>query len=301
MAPVNVYMLTGYLGAGKTTTLNHLLKNTNLAKKKIALIINEFGNMGVDGKLLVPGNYAKYEINKGSIFCICTKTDFIKVLTDIAENFHPEAVFIEATGIAEPADIETIINDPYFKGQFRVAANICVVDSVGFTKTAPFLKAVTSQVRFADGIVVNKTDLADDGDLDKLKSVLVDINPDAQIVFAENGDTSLGFVEQLQHTRLPAELIQSAPEKIIACSFKTDKVVERDEFLKCIEQLDRKILRLKGNVDFGNGCLFTEIVYDRYTEKDSCQALGSTTAFTVIAWDIEKENLKECFNRCWQV
>jgi len=300
MEPVDVYILTGYLGAGKTTTLNHLLSSTSLAERKLALIINEFGSMGVDGKLLAPGNYAKYEINKGSIFCICTKTDFIKVLSDIGDNCRPEAVFIEATGIAEPGDIESIINDPYFEGRFRVAANLCIVDAAGFTKAAPFLKPVTSQVRFADGIVVNKTDLAADGDLEKLQSVLADINPDAQIVFAENGSVPLEFVDGLNHIARPIELIQSAPAKIIACSFKTDGVVIKDKFFECVDQLGEKILRLKGNIDFGQGVVFAEIVYDRYSEKDSCGGLGDATAFTVIAWDVDKEELKESFQRCWQ-
>ena len=291
MKTVDVYILTGYLGAGKTTTLNHLLTGTSLAEKKLALVINEFGSMGVDGKLLAPGNYAKYEINKGSIFCVCTKTDFIKVLSDIGDNYCPDAVFIEATGIAEPGDIESIINDPYFNGRFRVAANLCIVDSAGFTKTAPFLKPVTSQVRFADGVVVNKTDLAADGDLEKLRSVLADINPDARIVFAENGSITLEFLDGLNHTAQPIELIQSAPAKIIACSFKTDSLVSRDKFFKCINQFGDKILRLKGNIDFGRGLVFAEIVYDRYTEKDSCRELGDTTAFTVIAWDVDKQEL----------
>ena len=83
MKAIDVYILTGYLGAGKTTTLNRLIGAERFAGKKLALIINEFGKMGVDGQLLLPGDYTKYEINKGSIFCICTKTDFLKALDSI--------------------------------------------------------------------------------------------------------------------------------------------------------------------------------------------------------------------------
>jgi G3E family GTPase len=84
--PIPVIIFTGYLGAGKTTSLNTLLNTDWVKSKNIALIINEFGSVGVDGKLVEPGNYAKYEINRGSIFCICTKTDFVKYMTDISEN-----------------------------------------------------------------------------------------------------------------------------------------------------------------------------------------------------------------------
>lgn len=298
MKPIDVYILTGYLGAGKTTVLNHLLGDGRFSERDLALVINEFGSMGVDGRLLVPGSYAKYEINKGSIFCVCTKTDFIKVLEDISANQKADTVFIEATGIAEPGDIESIIQDPYFKGRFRVAATLCIVDALGFTKAAAFLKPVTSQVRFADGIIINKIDLVEESDIGRLRALLSEINPEAGIVCTRHGRAEGGFVESLAHLSKPIEMIQTSPEKIVSCSFKSDGIVSRERFFEYIDELGDKVLRLKGNVDFGEGAVFAEIVYDRYSEKENCGSLSDGTAFTVIAWDIDRDKLKDGFERC---
>ena len=101
MKPIDVYILTGFVGAGKTTALNGLLRNQTLVSTNPALIINEFGKIGVDGALVEQRDLTRYEINKGSIFCICTKTDFLKALSEIVESGVHQTLLIEATGIAE--------------------------------------------------------------------------------------------------------------------------------------------------------------------------------------------------------
>ena len=138
MTPIPVILLTGYLGAGKTTLLNHLLAQPEVAEKKLVLIINEFGQLGVDGQLLQPGSYTRYEINKGSLFCICTKVDFIKALQEISRSIHPDLVLIEATGIAQTGDIEAFMSEPVVKDKFAIQANVCVVDALNFIKVVPF-------------------------------------------------------------------------------------------------------------------------------------------------------------------
>jgi G3E family GTPase len=299
MNPIPVYMITGYLGSGKTTTLNRLLKTSEMVDKKLALIINEFGNIGIDGKLLDPGDYTKYEINKGSIFCICTKTDFIKALDSIENDVRPDALIIEATGIAETRDIESIINEPHLKGRFQIKANICIVYALNLKKTAPFLKAVTSQVIWADGIIINKIDLILESDAQKLKSVIKSLNPDAEIISTQNGDIPPGFIEDLKHTIRQDDVIELPPENIIASSFRTDQAVSRNAFLKTIEEFSDKILRLKGNIDFGRGPRYVEVVFGRLTENDPCDELGCQTSFVVIAWQLEKELLNQVFEKCW--
>jgi G3E family GTPase len=299
MNSIPVYLLTGYLGAGKTTTLNHLLKTDELKGKKIALIINEFGKMGVDGKLLDPGKYSKYEINKGSLFCICTKTDFLKALDSIENNVCPDAVFIEATGIAETRDIESIITEPNLKDRFTVKANICIADALNFTKTAPFLKAVTSQAIWADGIVINKTDLVSADDIERLKNVMSGLNPKAKITSTANGCIGPDFIESLTHTQKSADTIETPPENIIAVSFKSDLQVSREKFTAAIDQLGQKLLRLKGNVNMQDAPVFVEVINNRTTETTPNDRLQSKTAFTAIAWKIEKDELKKAFEDCY--
>ena len=99
--PIDVWLLTGYLGAGKTTMLNNLLGAEMFKGKRVALVINEFGQLGIDGALVRPGEWTKFELNKGSLFCACIKVDTVKV-SGIAFDIKPDVVIIEATGLAKP-------------------------------------------------------------------------------------------------------------------------------------------------------------------------------------------------------
>jgi G3E family GTPase len=299
MKNIPVYVLTGYLGAGKTTTLNHLLGESYFASRKIALVINEFGKLGVDGKLLRPGGYSSYEINKGSLFCICTKTDFLKTLEAIASDGSTELVIIEATGIAETRDIEAFVLEEHFRGRFSIKANICLVDAVNYTKTAAFLRTVNSQIQWADGIVINKADLVPAGDIERLRAILAGISAVAPVVVADNGNIEMSFIDRLVHRTLPGALAQSPPADIIAVSLQSDLPVNRAAFLETIESLGQRLLRLKGNVAFANGPEFVETVFDRIICKPICKELGHTTAFTAIGWKTTKEELTAAFEKTW--
>lgn len=300
MSPIPVYILTGYLGAGKTTLLNQLLKGPLFASRRIALIINEFGKMGVDGKLLSPGTYSKYEINKGSLFCICTQTDFLNALRSIAADGSTEAVLIEATGIAETADIEAFVLERHFDGRFEVRANVCIVDAVNYTKTAPFLRTVNAQLRQADGILISKADLVPSGDIDRLRAVISTVSPSVPIATGGNSNTNAAFIDGLAHRDMSGEPAQSPPADIIAVSIQTDSRVNRAAYMKTIESFGQKILRLKGNVAFADGAEFVETVFDRILSKPACDGLGGGTAFTVIGWKTTKEELSSAFENCWQ-
>lgn len=299
MSKIPIYILTGYLGAGKTTTLNQLMKTPELKDKKLALIINEFGKIGIDGKIVDPGNYAKYEINKGSIFCICTKTDFLKALDGIVNNIKPEAVIIEATGIAETCDIESFITENQFQNEIEVKANICIVDAANFTKTAPFLRPVKNQVIWADGIVINKTDLVEAPQLDTLKNVLSELNPNAEITTAENGRVDMNFISSLNHITKDSSLIEDPPEDIIAVSIKKEQKVDRQKFIDILEEMGEKVLRLKGNIVYDTQPAYVEMVSGSYSEKPAHKNLDHQTAFTIIVWKINKEQLLKTLEPCF--
>ncbi len=292
MIPTIIF--TGYLGAGKTTSLNALLKTDWVKKRDVALIINEFGSVGVDGKLVESGSLPKYEINRGSIFCICTKTDFVKFLTEISENIKPELLLIEATGIAETRDIESFIKEPHLKGRFKVKANICILDAVNFTKTAPYFRPVTSQLRWADVVVINKTDLIDEQELQRLMAVVADYNSDAKILCAKWGNFDAALLDDVVHIRREGDALQAAPEPVFSLSFSEEKTVDENKFLDLIEQMGEKLLRLKGNIDFGKGSEYFEVVAGEILRRKNCENLGKT-AFAVIAWQLDKDNLKERF------
>lgn len=299
MTQTPIILLTGYLGAGKTTLLNRLLSLSDIKDKKTALIINEFGELGVDGELVQPGSYIMYELNKGSLFCICVKTDFIKTLQEIQEEIQPDLVVIEATGIAETRDIEAFVGELHLEEQFRIQANICLVDAQHFIKVAPMLKAARSQVEWADGLVVNKIDLVAPEELETLKEVLRSYNDRAALIEVERGTITSEFLASLEHQTRSGELLQAPPDPLFSESFATNLPVDYNAFQAVLDQWGDRLLRLKGRVDFGEGPCFMELAGGRLEKRPLEDAAKTGTAFVVIAWKMKQAELRTSFEACW--
>lgn len=296
---IDVYILTGFLGAGKTTALNALLCG-QMATANPALIINEFGKIGVDGAMVERRDLTRYEINKGSIFCICTKTDFLGALEEIAAKRQHSAVFIEATGIAETADIESLIAGANLNRVFHVKANLCVVDAANFTRVAAFLKTALTQVRCADAVILNKTDLASEGELLKLREMLQELNPQAPLVLTKYGKVSDAFLGGLVHRPAQDTLFEQPPADITAVSIGGNDVYDRAGFYQVLETFKEQLLRLKGHVRFGEGLRFVELAGTELSESEPIESLGTSTAFTAICWKLDSGVLRDAFLKCRQ-
>ena len=302
MKTIDVYILTGFVGAGKTTALNHLLRNEPLAAANPALIINEFGKIGVDGSLVARQDLKRYDINKGSIFCICTKTDFLKALTEIAESGCHQSLLIEATGIAETVDIESFLDAPKLKEIYQIKANLCLVDAANFTRVAAYLKPAKTQVQYADALIVNKCDLVSDAERDTLGQILESLNPTAPRVQTTYGKINTDFLAGIRHNIHDEKTLEQPPDNIIAVSISTEKPFDRDVFYQTLDDLKDNLLRLKGNINFGDGVRFVELAGTTISETEPSKELtkqnATPTAFTAIAWKIDRETLNNSFFDC---
>lgn len=294
--PVAVLLLTGFLGAGKTTTLNHLLNNPLFEGAGLSLLINEFGKMGVDGALVTPGQYSKFEINSGSIFCACTQAELLKTLMTIAQELHPDYLIIEATGIAQTCDIERILMMPTYRDAFTIMGNLCIVDAENFIRTAAFMKAAIAQVHWADALLINKIDCVTEGELAQLRDVLSSLNSRAIQRTVEYGSVPENLLGQLSHTVRPLQPTDQRPEAIVSMSFEANHAVDKTSFFDAIGRLDDKILRLKGNVRFTDGVRFVEKVHERMIEKPARENLSIDTAFTIIGWNTNKQEIADALS-----
>lgn len=299
MRPIPVILLTGALGAGKTTTLNRLLGMEPFRGRKIALVINEFGTLGIDGGLVTPGAYVKFELNKGSLFCICIMTDFIAVLEKIAFEIVPDVVLIEATGVAETRDLCSFMNAPHLAGAFEERANLCVVDARTFVRVAAFMRSTRSQVEWADGVLINKCDLAEPGEVERIGKIVASMNPHARITNVSFGEIPEGFIESLSHVTREGGAVGDAPAKIVSQSFEVAGPVDERIFGKVVEELGERLLRLKGYVDFGDGPVFVEVAGEAFTIKSHLRREGGT-AFTAIGWEVTAEELTRNFERAFR-
>ncbi len=109
-----------------------------------------------------------------------------------------------------------------------------------------------------------------------------------------------GYIDTLEHKRHKGKMVERAPENIIAVSFETDRTMDRERFLATLSSLAERVLRLKGHINFGEGPHYCEVVYDRIYEKPELTGPSSKTAFTIIAYQTDKDELTEMFERTFE-
>ncbi len=177
---IPVTVLTGFLGSGKTTLLNRIL--TAQHGKRIAVIENEFGEVGIDNELVVGADEEIFEMNNGCI-CCTVRGDLIRILGNLMKRKDRlDAVIIETTGLADPAPVaQTFFVDEDMRRAFRLDAIITVVDAKHVWEHIETSSECQEQIAFADVTLVNKTDLVDEATLQKLESRIRAMNVAAKI------------------------------------------------------------------------------------------------------------------------
>jgi G3E family GTPase len=197
MIPTPVTVLTGYLGAGKTTLLNRILSEDH--GKRYAVIVNEFGEIGIDNDLVVGAEEEVFEMNNGCV-CCTVRGDLIRVLQGLikrqasaAKGF--DAIVIETTGLADPGPVaQTFFVDEEVKARTRLDSVTTVVDAKHVLLSLSESREAREQVAFADQIVLNKTDLVTDQDLATIENRLRRLNPLASIHRAERSNVPLAAI-----------------------------------------------------------------------------------------------------------
>jgi G3E family GTPase len=192
---IPVTVLTGYLGAGKTTLLNRILSEDH--GKRYAVIVNEFGEIGIDNDLIVGADEEVFEMNNGCV-CCTVRGDLIRVLSGLMKRKGGfDAIIIETTGLADPGPVaQTFFVDEDVKARTKLDSVTTVVDAKHVLLRLSDSKEAREQIAFADQIVLNKTDLVSEDDLRMLEARLRRLNPLAPIHRAQRSnvplDTSLG-------------------------------------------------------------------------------------------------------------
>jgi G3E family GTPase len=191
--PIPVTVLTGFLGSGKTTLLNRILSEQH--GRKIAVIENEFGEVGIDNQLVIQSDEELFEMNNGCI-CCTVRGDLIRILARLAKRKDPlDAVMIETTGLADPGPVaQTFFTDPEIRERYRLDAIVTVADAKHIALHLDDSDEAKEQVAFADVILLNKTDLVEPADLDALEIRLRRMNSAARIHRTEWGNVPLDRV-----------------------------------------------------------------------------------------------------------
>jgi G3E family GTPase len=185
-----VYLLTGFLGSGKTTLLNRIIKKFP-KDKKLTLLVNEFGEVGVDGTLVEGDDIDMLEISKGSIFCVCVKTDFIKGLYELNRKVKPDVLLIESTGVANPSDLKRDLKLPIFDDRFEFMEQFCLIDAAHFLDAYGAFASLEKQIASSTVFIINKVDIASPEAIEETKKVVRQFHPNPLFFDATFADIPL--------------------------------------------------------------------------------------------------------------
>jgi len=190
---IPVTVLTGYLGAGKTTLLNRILSEPH--GKKYAVIVNEFGEIGIDNDLVVGADEEIFEMNNGCI-CCTVRGDLIRILDGLIRrkgNF--DAIIVETTGLADPAPVaQTFFMDETVGRRTKLDAVVTVADAKWLNERLKDAPEAKNQIAFADVILINKTDLVSSEQLSEVEARIRGINPYAKLHRTERAKIPLDAV-----------------------------------------------------------------------------------------------------------
>src|SRR6186997_2075073 len=190
---IPVTVLTGYLGAGKTTLLNRILSEPH--GKKFAVIVNEFGEIGIDNELVVNADEEVFEMNNGCI-CCTVRGDLVRIIDGLMRRKGKfDAIIVETTGLADPAPVaQTFFVDENVGKNTKLDAVVTVADAKWLRDRLRDAPEAKNQIAFADVILINKTDLVSDAELREVEARIRAINPYAKLHRTQRSQIALNEI-----------------------------------------------------------------------------------------------------------
>ena len=265
---MELYLITGFLGVGKTTSIRHLL---HLYKdKKIALIINEFGKEGIDGQLLKGYQVALEEINNGSIFCACKIDKFEKVLQEVITK-KPEMIIVETSGLTDPTTARVVIEK--FKA-IHYKGCLAIVDAYRFHKIIHTVKVSKKQLRVADTVLINKVDLVSIEQLEKVKEEIYKHNPYAVLYEMTRGYVKKEWLEGVSlRERIEDKDIRTRDLTLQKVLLTLSSTCSYQQLKGILQEVIEETYRIKGFVQVEGetylvDCVGDDLVIKKYETTD---------------------------------
>lgn len=250
------YLVTGFLGSGKTTLIKKLIERY-ADREKLAVIQNEFAPANMDSyEMKQTGkSFELLEINNGSVFCVCLLSSFKSSLRDFIDQHHPSAIVMEASGLSDPIAIAELFEAPELKEILYLENIWCIVDAQEFLKRSAMLTRMQHQVMVADTILINKEDLAPQN-ISVIESAIRELNPFAAIhqtsycsidlndALKFSGKEALALKRSQEHKSLES----SGRPDINSGVLKTTQKISMHNLQTFLEYWSEKLVRLKGHV-----------------------------------------------------
>ena len=247
-------LLTGFLGSGKTSFLQHFIEYQTQRSRFVAIIQNEIGAVGLDGKLL---DYTVTEIDEGCVCCSLSGS-LNRAVRGMLSEFHPDAVIVETTGLANPLNLLEDMSE--LEDLVRFDCTLTVVDAINIEQTLSEHPLSADQIRAADVLMLNKKDLVSPARLDIVTGRIRQINPHAPLFLTVNGELNPALIldadDRPPRTALDQPLLSRhcshLHEGLWSKSIRILLPIDRDGFLKAVVQLSPSIFRAKGILEFSD-------------------------------------------------
>ncbi len=312
---IPVTVITGFLGSGKTTLVNHILHEQH--GRKIAVIVNEFGEIGIDGQITIADDREQIvEFNNGCL-CCTVRGDLVRTLENLSQR-ELDAVLIETTGLADPAPVaSTFIVADEIKSKFSLDAFVTVIDARNLSQNLKDSHEAQEQVAFADILLINKIDLVTPDEIVKIEQQVRSLNPIAKIYHAEHSSIDLSLILGTKAFELEAklevdpsfleDLSHEHDASIGSFAVTSDRPIDMNKFMLWMNDLAQAkgedLYRTKGlfyargfpeRVLFQSVRMLTSMRRDRLWKADE----PKLTQLVAIGRNLDREEFVKGFEKC---
>lgn len=303
---MEILLITGFLGAGKTTLIKHLLQSGFDSIVKVAVIVNEVGTVGIDGEVIRKETGKDINLIELTSGCICCtiKSAFLDALQEIQKRVKPTHLIVEATGIAQPGDMFELLcrYQEKISASTRLRSIITVVDAGFFEAREALGSFYDNQVKCADYIILNKIDQTDADELKHITAELSEMNPGCPILPVNHcvvdPDALLNispdnrYLSRRDH--FPHQHVQGG---FSSFTFEDPRLMDELEFNGFLESLSPNLFRCKGWVRFPDGSKLLDYVGDSFRYKHYDQE--HDTALVFVGRNLDEEAVVKALDKCF--
>lgn len=295
-----VTLVTGFLGSGKTTLVNHILANR--AGVKAAVLVNELGEIGIDNDLIVAADGGMIELSNGCI-CCSTNNDLLDSIVRVLGRPDPvDHILVETTGVADPLPVAQTFQRPEFRDALRLDAIVAVADAEQFSLDLFDSHAVQSQLRHADAILVNKCDRVGEEQVASVEEKIRAVNPEARLLRTTLSAAPLPLILDVDlhrpalHGHGHAHLDEDG---FVSLSFESDRPFSVARFQAFLDNRPPGLFRGKGFLwlaETGKRYVF-HLVGSRFSLVEDGSATGANR-LVLIGRQLDLEDLRQRLSRC---
>ena len=304
-----VTVITGFLGSGKTTLLNHIL--TRPHGRKVAVLINEFGDVDIDSSLVVAADSESIELSNGCICCTMNEGLIVALNKLLSGGKEFDYLVIETTGIADPVPVAMTFARPEFRERLRLDSILAVADALNFAPDRFEDPAARNQIRYADCVLLNKCDLADEQTTAAVQAAIKALNPHARILRTVSCEVPLELVlgiggshldtsHEVHNHECSSECDHSHSHGFSSVSFTGEGAIDPDRFQRFLEALPEGVFRAKGFLRLPeNPAQFTfHLVGRRFTLEETPAGRESACRLVFIGTQFDRDTLLNDLRAC---